>query len=567
MDVIIYGRVSTQIQDYERQINELKRFAVAFEYNVVKVFSEVISGAKTGRERKEITNLIKYIDENSNIDGVLISELSRLGRDTSDVLNNINKLNERKVWLYSKHENIYTLNPKDKTPNSNAELTLTILSGIASYERKTIVQRSISGLRNTTIKGNWVGGAFLPYGYKREDKKLLINEEEKKIIERIYNLFLKGNGTKRIANILNKEKVPTRYNLSLQKDEIKINGRIIKREEFKWKDGTIYGILTNETYIGKKNGKNNLEGIILKSPKIIDDEIFEKVQQELKSKRIKHKTKFFYLFQNKLNCGRCGRSYYPHKRASKDPKKVSKDSRYICLSKRYNVSCDNIGIGISKINDGVWSVLRNNRAEINNIIKLNSANIETLNKTLRERKEEQSGTEKKLKNLLKREEDLVQKSLNNEISKEVYSKLWNNIKQEREEIDETLNIIKDEIALTERILQKQSNTNLQLRNIKENKRILKNTIDEVVDRINIYPIFKHNLENYIKINKQDKFVFVEIYTYLNNRKPLVFVVSQRSKNIITPRIEEFNKTTCTLKISSQRIALPIRELYHLYILD
>ena len=93
MDVVIYGRVSTQSQDYQRQIEELKRYSNAFEYNVVKIFTEVISGSKTGKDRKEINNLLDFIDDNTNVKGVLISELSRLGRDTSDVLINIKKLN------------------------------------------------------------------------------------------------------------------------------------------------------------------------------------------------------------------------------------------------------------------------------------------------------------------------------------------------------------------------------------------------------------------------------------------------------------------------------------------
>lgn len=574
MDVVIYGRVSTQSQDYQRQINELEVYSKAFNYNVIKTFTEIISGSKTGKDRKEISNLIDFIDDNPNIKGVLISELSRLGRDTSDILENIKRLNKRKVWLYSKEENIYTLN-KDGTLNTNAEFMLTILSGVASYERKAIIQRSISGLRNNTKAGNWVGGAILPYGYKRVNKKLEVIEEEAEIVKMIYSLYLEGKGTKSIANILNEKKVKTRYNLSLKKDFLTINNNNIRKEDFKWRDGTVYGILTNKVYIGEKKGKNKLEGINLQSPLIIDKNVFNKVQQALKDKKVERKTIFFYLFQNKLFCGRCNRTYFPHKRKPKIKGKVSKDSRYICLSKRYNESCDNYGIGISKINDGVWSVLRNNKEQIDNILKLNNSNIKNIDEEINAIKEEKTKCELRIKQFEKQEKKLVDLLLTVDMNPEVYQSKYDELIQGRNAKLSELEVLIKELNSKEKFKKKQSDSNLQIRTIKENKRILKKTIDDVINKILIYPVYKHNLNDYRKLNKQDKFVFVEIYTYLNETTPLIFLVSQRSNLIITPKYDEFNKDDCELRIGGfeefegeeEASEILIRELYHLSILD
>jgi site-specific DNA recombinase len=583
-DVIIYGRVSTLNQDYYSQIEGLKEYCKINNYNIIEEFSEKVSGAKKRKERKEISKLIEYVKENKNIKGVLVSELSRLGRNNTDVLNILEELRELKIWVFSKKDNIKTLND-DGTPNHSSKLVLDILSSISEYERETIKYRSTQGLKQSVSNLNrWVGGSILPYGYKRVEKQLEIDEVESKIIERIFNLYLEGKGTQIIANLLNKDGVKTRYNLSLSKD-FKLTHRkgnkkgelkeLIKKDDFKWKDGTIYGILTNKVYIGKKEGKGNLEGVILYSPPIIDEDIFNDVQIKLKSKNKERKTKFFYLFQNKLNCGRCKRSYHAHKRAPKEENKVSKDSRYICLSKRYKEECDNYGIGISKINDGVWSVLRYNDEEIKNILELNNKDVEEIKETILKLNLELDEYNEELKNNLSQEEELVKKSISGKITDSIYDKLYNELVKERNDLEDKIEDLNRLIKDKKQFYRKQNDTNLQIRSIKENKRTLKKTIDEVVREIKIYPIFNHNLNEYRKLVKGDNFVFVEIYTFLNEKTPLVFCVSQRSQLIITPKIDEFRKEDCFLKIGGfdevegeeEAADVSIRNLYHLSILD
>lgn len=575
MKVIIYGRVSTQSQDYQRQIEELKAYSKAFNYSVVKIFTEVVSGAKKRKDRKEITRLIEYINTEPDVKGILVSELSRLGRNTADVLDFINEMTAKKIWIFSKKEGIYTFN-EDGSQNPTANLIIGILSGVAEHERQTTIYRSISGLKHSTgVLNRWVGGGFLPYGYRREEKKLVIEEEEAEVVKLIYEMYLEGNGSQKIANELNKRKIPTRYNKSLQKSDIKINQRTIKKEDFYWKDGTIYGILTNEVYIGEKKGTRNLSGINLVSPQIIEKDVFEAVQNGLKNKQIQRTSKFFYLFQNKFNCGICGRSYYPHKRMPKEENKVSKDSRYVCLSKRYKMPCDNYGIGISKINDGVWSVLRNNKTEIENILQINSGGIKSIEEQIENITKEIEETEKRLKQFEKQEKRLVELLISVEMDTNVYTSTYNEITANKKRELSKLSDLKDELASKEKFKQKQTNINHQLRSIKDNKRTLKKTIDDVVNKLVIYPIREHNLAEYIKYNKQDLFVLVEIYTYLNEKTPLIFVVSQRSDYIITPKHEEFRKDEGILRIGGfdnedeeeEAGDISIKKLFHLTSLD
>ena len=117
--VIIFSRVSTQAQDYQRQTNELLEYADKMGYSVEKVFEEKISGAKKNEERKELMAMMSFIKSN-NIEKVLTWELSRIGRNAVQVLQVIEMLNEAKISLYIKNYNLETLNSngtKTLSPN------------------------------------------------------------------------------------------------------------------------------------------------------------------------------------------------------------------------------------------------------------------------------------------------------------------------------------------------------------------------------------------------------------------------------------------------------------------
>lgn len=85
MKAIIYARVSTSAQDYERQLDELRSYSKRMGYEVVKEFSEKISGAKKVEEREVLSDLLDYV-QNNEVDKVLIYECSRLSRRAVDFL-------------------------------------------------------------------------------------------------------------------------------------------------------------------------------------------------------------------------------------------------------------------------------------------------------------------------------------------------------------------------------------------------------------------------------------------------------------------------------------------------
>ena len=141
--VVILARVSTDKQEYQRQVNELTDYCRRVGWSVEAVFSNKVSGAKRMEERAEIMDLIAYVKAN-DIDKVVCLEISRLGRNTLEALKVIQCLNENGVSLYVKNYNLETLNPDGKV-NPVASLICTILLEIASMERLTIKERMASG--------------------------------------------------------------------------------------------------------------------------------------------------------------------------------------------------------------------------------------------------------------------------------------------------------------------------------------------------------------------------------------------------------------------------------------
>lgn len=140
--VVILARVSTDKQEYQRQVNELTDYCQHAGWSVEAVFSNKVSGAKKMEERSEIMELVEFVKSN-NIDKVVCLEISRLGRNTLEALKVIQYLNEHNVSLFVKNYGIETLT--DGKVNPVASLICTILLEIASMERLTIKERMSSG--------------------------------------------------------------------------------------------------------------------------------------------------------------------------------------------------------------------------------------------------------------------------------------------------------------------------------------------------------------------------------------------------------------------------------------
>lgn len=191
-NAVIYARVSSvsDRQDTARQIQDLTRYANAQEIEVVSIFEEHISGAKKNEERQVLTDCLEYCTANS-VNYLLLSELSRLGRSTLQVLRSLEILHEAKVSVYIQNLGLYTLQTDGKV-NSIVSILITILAEMSNIERSNIVYRLNSGRANYIAKGGKLGRKV--GSIKTEERK---REEYKEVIQ----LLKKGYSVRNISKL------------------------------------------------------------------------------------------------------------------------------------------------------------------------------------------------------------------------------------------------------------------------------------------------------------------------------------------------------------------------------
>ncbi|WP_295906503.1 recombinase family protein [uncultured Alistipes sp.] len=170
MKVILLCRVSTNAQDYSRQVNELMAYCQQQGWSIEKIFANKVSGAKRNEERTEIMELVEYV-KTHDIDRVCVLEISRLGRNTLEALKVIQLLNEHGICLYVKNYNLETI--VDGKINPIASLICTILLEIAQMERLTIRERMASGREQYIAKCRKEGIKMgRPSTYKKTDEQM-----------------------------------------------------------------------------------------------------------------------------------------------------------------------------------------------------------------------------------------------------------------------------------------------------------------------------------------------------------------------------------------------------------
>ena len=206
------------------------------------------------------------------------------------------------------------------------------------------------GIKKYVRNGKWIG-KILPYGYTKDNNRIMIvDEEEAGVYKMMVKLCLAGNGTNTIARHLNSLNIATRGKKVLLNGTHVVNKhtktvRHVTNAEFQWRAGTIYTILTNPIYAGRRRYK----GEEISAPSIIDEHTWLLVQSQLtKNRRVSrnHITGHFYLLKGLIRCHKCGCNFYG---------KIKSDERiYMCSSKRTH-SCGIRSINLDRLNQLVWN--------------------------------------------------------------------------------------------------------------------------------------------------------------------------------------------------------------------
>lgn len=228
--VAAYARVSTAKEEQENSFDaQVSYYTQKIQANPEWVFVEVYSDEGiTGTNTKKRDGFNRMIEDAlaGKIDLILTKSVSRFARNTVDSLVTIRQLKEKGVEVFFEKENIYTLDAK-------GELLLTIMSSLAQEEARSISENTSWGRRKSFADGKVSLGYSNFLGYdKGPDGELVINEEQAKIVRRIYAEFLAGKTPGGIAKGLTADGIETPGHKKV------------------WQASTVLNILKNEKYYG-----------------------------------------------------------------------------------------------------------------------------------------------------------------------------------------------------------------------------------------------------------------------------------------------------------------------------
>ena len=278
---VIYPRYSSDNQreeSIEGQIRECMEFAQKSGITVVGTYIDRALSAKTDN-RPEFQRMIR--DSYKGLfDVVIVWKLDRFARNRYDSAHYKNILKKNGVKVVSAKETI--------SEGSDGILLESMLEGIAEYYSAELSEKVKRGLTENALKAK-VNGGQIPYGYYiDENQKLAVNETLAPIVNEIFTMYADGKMIKEIVAYLKGKGIKTRLGKEMSYNIVQY-------------------MLSNRKYIGEyKYNDITLSNAV---PRIISDELFERVQQRLqKNKRApaRHKAEDDYLLTTKLFCGKCG---------------------------------------------------------------------------------------------------------------------------------------------------------------------------------------------------------------------------------------------------------------------
>ena len=191
---VIYARVSStnDRQNTQRQIEDLTRFANSNDYSIVGTYEEHISGATKNENRTVLMECINYCIANK-VNYILLSELSRLGRSTLQVLKSLEMLHEAGVSVYIQNLGIYTLNATGEA-NPIASIMVTVLAEMANIERSNIVYRLNSGRERYIAQNGRLG---------RKKGSVKTTEQKKEEYKEVISFLKRGYSVRNTATLAN----------------------------------------------------------------------------------------------------------------------------------------------------------------------------------------------------------------------------------------------------------------------------------------------------------------------------------------------------------------------------
>lgn len=430
----IYCRVSTEEQAKEgfsirAQIDKLKDYVRIKDWELYDVYvDEGISG-KNITERPAINRLIADIMQ-KKVDNVLAFKIDRLTRSTKDLITLMETFNNNNCAFNSLMESI-------DTGTASGRMFIKIIGIFAEFERENLIERISVALEKKVKEGYTISNYSVPYGYTREkgNRLIVINEEESKIVQEIFLMYLKKHKTfHEIARTLNMRNIKTSTNVE-------------------WSVSTIQYMLNNPIYTGKvrysvgdENKYFEAEG---KHEAIITENIYNDVQtkmEKMKKRVFRKRPKEDNYYCGTLMCGICGGKMTTHGIYNKDKNGNSVYyCGYMCMNKctASSMSHNKIDVAFREYIEQYKDFNEENKFDINEQDE-NKVDNELL----------KTEYEKSLSKLLQKEKDIMTLYINDKIDFDEYNKMLDIIRREIRAYEEKINELED-TELTSVKLQKE----------------------------------------------------------------------------------------------------------------
>lgn len=421
MAVIALIRTSTISQEVESQKQELIEYIKADgikESNIIVVGQAGASAIKVDDAyKRNLEEVYRLIDE-GNITAVYAWAIDRIGRDEPILFGLKNKLVEKKIQLIIKKPSLRLLE-NDGTVNSGMELAFSLFATMAKQEMESKKARFERAKKRNAKNGKYNGGR-VHYGYMVGDNgKIVVNDDEAKLIELIYNLYASGEYS---TTTLTKE---------LQNRGYKMRGKSISLH-------FITNMLNSTAFIGYTvynkyevvNGKKTDKILYTQKrtyPRIISDELYNKVQERLSANHkgdITKQTKHIHLASKLIICPTCGRHWFASNRA------------YQCIGHKYHgqnlhgyTTCPNgESISIEWLDIAVWSVAK--KCEENYILDFTENRVEEAKKQIEINNQKITTLEGKIAKIDDRRKRIAVMFIEGEITKQEQAKQADRIKSD-----------------------------------------------------------------------------------------------------------------------------------------
>ncbi|MFV0572199.1 MAG: recombinase family protein [Xanthomarina gelatinilytica] len=423
MKVGLFIRVSTLDQvnntdSVETHIERGKLYAQSREWQVVEIYNLAGVSGKSTIKHQQTRKMFDDI-RSGKIEGVIISSLSRLARNTSELLEYSKFFEEHNASLISINESL-------DTSTSGGKFFYTLLSALSTYEREITYERQIASLNYRRKQGKFTGG-MVSYGYKIVDAEVVINEEEAPVRRLIYDLFLEHQRMSSVAKELNDRGYVTRKGKS-------------------WSDTTVRRLLKNTDAKGVRKcnyrgqlSKDNPSGLkpqsewqYLPCPTLISEAKWDEVNaiikdQEKNSKNKQPLNKRVHLFTGYLKCDK-GHNLHV----------ITKSSNYRCKECKLSINKDDL-------EDVFLSRLKKFLTSNEELADYNKSN----NQELQLKADEIEFAETQLEKLEKKLEQLIELNLSGEIPTKGFKKHYEPVYVRKENLETNIKNLKLELEKLE----------------------------------------------------------------------------------------------------------------------